>query len=359
MFAYENGSDVLLIIVGGETSSGYTKKNLYYSMKERRYCDPKDHPNYNNKVDYYENGKKVYRYTDKDEPYEVELKDEEGNIVYKDGQPIMITKHTDSVVVQATAARAYIEDLQEPMAGIVAFSYKTTTGLTRYYIGLGKTEKGVNNNFYEYNRNYDMIDYQHQDANYSQLTWESQGSIATRGNGIGLYQPVLEVCGSIILVGTGETADGVTDKFYSLSVDVTGQISSSEFSKPSDPKYPNEIFKPRANAASFYLNYTADGITYNRFYIGTGRTGKENGSYDLLNDFWCYDFNTKQWNILRECSNIKREGAVGFPIERNDDEFTKDQGVNARGIFSFGYGYNITEGNSTSNYLNDNWEYLP
>jgi|GEM_PF-2924233 len=360
MIAYENGADILLFIIGGEISTDtYTDKILFYSTKNNRYCKKPDHPNYNTRVDYYEDGKKQYYYTEKDQPTEIELKDQDGNpILDENGDPKTYTQHTDSAVVQVTAAREYIEPLPQPMAGMVGFSVVSTGGLKRQYIGLGKTQDGgVLNDFYAYNKEYDIMNFMHPE--YSAVTWDGMGSISTgRGNNIGLYQAVAEVCGSTVMVGTGETSDGVSNNFYLLTFGTTGEITSNQIASPSDSDYPNLKFKPRANAASFYLEYTEDGVPYNRFYVGTGRTGKEkDASYDLLKDFWCYDFNQKRWFALADCSNICREGAVGFALERTDDRFAKDQGVKARGIFSFGFGYSLDP--SDRNVLRDNWEYLP
>jgi hypothetical protein len=121
-------------------------------------------------------------------------------------------------------------------------------------------------------------------------------------------------------------------------------------------------FKPRANASAFYLNYTKDGVQYDRFYVGCGRTCLEDDYVQepeqLLNDFWCYDFNTRQWSRKADCSNVLRQGAAGFTIKRKDDYFVKEKfSVNERGMFTFGEGYIPGDGYRSS--LNDNWEYIP
>ena len=77
----------------------------------------------------------------------------------------------------------------------------------------------------------------------------------------------------------------------------------------------------------------------------------------LLNDFWCYDLNTREWSRKADCSNFVRQGAVGLTIQRADDYFVKNNySVNTRGMFSFGEGYSTIQGYRT---LNDNWEYIP
>ncbi|MCR5455894.1 MAG: hypothetical protein K6F33_12975, partial [Bacteroidales bacterium] len=112
------------------------------------------------------------------------------------------------------------------------------------------------------------------------------------------------------------------------------------------------------------------GAEYTRFYVGTGRiiaeegdngwiTNRNNGTVEpemMLNDFWCFDFSTNQWSRKADCSNIYRQGAVGFTVSRVDDYFVKQYGVNTRGMFSFGYGCT-----SPTEYgvRNDNWEYIP
>ncbi|MBQ5404174.1 MAG: hypothetical protein IIU11_07395, partial [Bacteroidales bacterium] len=166
-----------------------------------------------------------------------------------------------------------------------------------------------------------------------------------------LYQHICQTCGDRVVIGTGESSmGGYSKKFYMMTAKSINELNVRELTTAPDD------FEPRANAASFYLNYTKNGDVYDRLYVGTGRTGSE-GSEDLLGDLWCFDFSTSEWIRCSDCSNLLREGAIGFSVTRNDDRFSNDLEENARGIFSFGRGRTETE--AVSKALNDTWEYLP
>jgi hypothetical protein len=345
-FAYPIQNDDLIYILGGEIEGKKpTEKVIFYSTANDRYCDEKDHPNYGIKSQYYKDGRPQYE--------QKAVLDEEGNLMY-DLNGNLITEDDRTKPIMVSGARSYIEDLPHPVRGNAAFVVNTTIG-ERYYVGFGKDDKdAMATSFYEYDVFYDW--YNSGNPNYHILTWKSAGDIS--GYGEGLYQPVCEVCGSKIIVGTGESSNGgLSKKIYQLNVNNMGTVNMSSLTDtPAD-------FPARANAASFYLKYEKNGEPYERFYIGTGRTFEEGGSGNLLGDLWYYDFNREEWGQVRDFSNstYAREGATGFATTRKDD-FDKDiSGIlteEVRGIFTLGYGYH-NESAAEKTYYKDCWEYLP
>ncbi len=363
MLAYPNtkASDVLLFIIGGEVSTDeYTGTIFYYSTKNNRFADRVDHPN---------QGKQFTLHDDNGNPITeiVYTKDEDGNDIPATN-PDGSIKYEE---VQTQSSRNYIEELPiykelqngtkkyYGLAGCVAFTL-ADRGFTKFFVAFGKTDmssegqKHISTSVYEYDINYDW-DRQGSDLYYP--AWNNLSAV--NDNAVeGFYQPVCVRCGDKVIIGSGESSNkGLSKNFYQLSYSVTNQnIRMEKLSTDG-----MEDFKPRAAAAAFHLNYTKGGAVYDRFYVGTGRTCLESEYIgepeQLLNDFWCYDFVSRKWTQKRDCSNIVRQGAVGFAIKRADDVFVKDFAqTNVRGMFSFGEGYIPGTGTST---LNDNWEYIP
>jgi len=106
----------------------------------------------------------------------------------------------------------------------------------------------------------------------------------------------------------------------------------------------------RTGAVSFSLSFIRPRTDdqYNYFYFGTG----EDASGTLHNDWWRYDFATKNWE---ECAFIHektdsadvRKGAVAFSLNLGHVDF----GTVERGYVALGF-------NGTT-YKRDVWEYLP
>lgn len=356
-----NNNDKLIYLVGGELSQDeYTGTVIFYSINSGKFCYRSDHPNA---------GKQYPRY------------DKYGNPVY-DTDPETGEYTTDPPTqMMSYMSRDYVEDLpiyteyvsgdgsvsktRHGLAGAVAFSIKTTAGV-KYFVAFGKNDnsnnkqKHIQASIYEYKVQYDKAD----NGPYEQasMTWLDVSSVADKG-AEGFYQPVCVDCGEQgIIVGSGESSKGgLSGNFYRLSYSVTAQqIRMESIAK-------NPDFTPRANAAAFYLNYQKSGAQYTGFYVGTGRVCSEDewikykreGTIEpelLLNDFWRYDFNSSTWKRRADCSNIRRQGAIGFAVNRVDDYYVREYGVNVRGMFSFGEGCS----NSTDYTVrNDNWEYIP
>ncbi len=342
VYKQKETNDTLLYILGGEIEGKKpTEKVIFYSTANDRYCDEQDHPNYGKKGPY---------------PYKRQKLDENNNPVYDgNGQPVM-----EEIEIQVTVARPYVEDLPTPICGNIAFVI-TNTVVPTYFVGFGKNDLGnVVSSFYQYNVNYDLENPDYPDRHY--LSWQKAGDISSdRGKtGEGLYQPVYEVCGSRIIVGTGESSKGGLSKsFYQISYNANERVIEAGTTMPGIP----ENFAARANAASFYLKYTKNGEPHERFYVGTGRTYEEGSSGELLNDLWYYDFSQEKWGVARDFSNstFYREGATGFATTRKDDFDKEVSGMlteEARGIFTLGYGYH-NESTAEKNYCKDSWEYLP
>ena len=378
MLAYSNtkAADVLLFIIGGEVSTDeYTGTIFYYSTKENRFANHVDHPNAGEKFkNYDENGNPIYECEyekNEDGSYKLDsdgnkipAKNDDGSIKY------VLDSYGQPKVLETQSTRYYIErlplykDIQNGkqyygLAGCVAFTL-ADRGFTKYFVAFGKTDmssdgqKHISTVVYEYDPMYDK-DRQGPDLLYP--AWKNLSTV--NDNTVeGFYQPVCVRCGDRVIVGSGESSNkGLSKNFYQLSYSITNQNIRME--KLSTEGL--EDFKPRAAAAAFHLSYTKSGASYDRFYVGTGRTCLESEYIgepeQLLNDFWCYDFVSRKWSQKRDCSNILRQGAVGFTIKRADDIFVKDFGeTNERGMFSFGDGYISGTGTST---LNDNWEYIP
>ena len=96
----------------------------------------------------------------------------------------------------------------------------------------------------------------------------------------------------------------------------------------------------RANGVAFSLSYAKKSVNYNMIFVGTGRNATT-----LLNDFYAFDIEQRQWKRIADCGTVGREGAVSFTIVR-DDEFDIDR----RGMVALGQG---------AVKLKDVWEYLP
>ena len=394
MIAYPNPNpevnDVLLFVIGGEcgTNGEYTGTIFYYSTAENRFADNRDHPNARNEfVVHDDEGHPLYEVEyEKDEngnyKYDADnnkivARDANGKIKYvlgPDGNPKELTTHS---------SRSYIEELpiykdladgsriKYGIAGCVAFSL-TDRGFTKYFVAFGKTDmsndgqKHVSTSIYEY---VPQNDWDRQGSDRYSYAWESRSTNSDK-TAEGFYQPICIRCGDRVVIGTGESSRNngeLSRNFYTLTYSVNSQSISMTPLQANDVFNDSETgFKPRANAASFYLNFTRDGINYDRMYVGTGRTCSES-DFDknpdptkLLNDFWCYDFVSKQWSRKADCSStVVRQGAVGFTVNRLDDylvrKFGDVENMNIRGMFSFGEGYDL-EGYKT---LSDNWEYIP
>ena len=348
-FVYDNASnaDKLIYFVGGEVAKDtYTGTVFYYSTKEKRFANRVDHPNVGKLFPVY---------------------DKYGNPIYKkDPETGKLLDPLEQEM--STFGRDFVEDLPiyNPekqyfgLAGSVAFSLETKSG-KQYFVAFGKNDEGqmhLQSSIYVYNVEYDKTSNGPNDL--STMTWQDV-SAGADGTAVGLYQPVCVNCDGRVVVGSGDADGGCSKKFYEVSYNERyRQITLT--SLPENEAFKNG-FEPRANAAAFYLSYTKNGNPYTRFYVGTGRTCLEdeyNGEKEqLLNDFWCYDFSTRQWSRKADCTNnIYRQGAVGFSVKRVDDYFVQQKfSVNERGMFSFGEGCYSDEEFCIP--LNDNWEYIP
>ncbi|MBR6278818.1 MAG: hypothetical protein IKR41_08710 [Bacteroidales bacterium] len=363
MFAYpcQAHDDVLLYMVGGEIQGGEpVNTTVYYSTKSGKYCQEGDHPNYGKEIDARdENGKIIYYYKKGDET----LYTTDGTIsgAVKIGATVSISNGVAGIYPKVNNADNPLGGLKGCVAFTLEFADKT-----EYYIAYGKNSKGVSPQIFRYNVEDDgaMPHYSisSDGKSLNQTTEEgfpwmevqtSQKDRATEG----LYQPICQICDKRVIVGTGESSlpgVGYSKKFYLIT---STSKSQDEVNVEEVTSAPDE-FDARANAASFYLNYSKDGENFEKLYVGTGRKGVEGASDpDLLNDLWAYDFMTGEWLKCADCSNIYREGAVGFSITRNDDLFSTEYEENARGIFSFGRGRVV--GEAEFKYRNDTWEYLP
>ena len=378
MLAYPNtkAADVLLFIIGGEVSSDtYTGTIFYYSTKENRFANYVDHPNMGNLFTVHDdngNPVKVCEYEkNEDGSYKT---DSEGNKIPAKNPDGSIKYELDSYgqpkELQVQSTRAYIEELPiyredqtgkktyYGLAGCVAFTLEDR-GFTKFFIAFGKTDlstdgqKHITTAVYEYDP---MNDWDRQGSDLLYPAWKNLSANKDK-TAEGLYQPVCVRCGDRVIIGSGESSlKGLSKNFYQLTYSVSDQnIRMEKLSTEG-----MDEFVPRAAAAAFHLNYAKNGAVYDRFYVGTGRTCLE-ADYigepeQLLNDFWCYDFVDRKWSRKADCSNIVRQGAVGFAVKRTGDYFANNFGENARGIFSFGEGYTPGAGASV---LNDNWEYIP
>ncbi|MBQ4408741.1 MAG: hypothetical protein II852_17220 [Bacteroidales bacterium] len=372
--------DVLLWIIGGEVRAGeYTSSIFYYSTRYNRFANQADHPNAGNQFTLHDDdGNPEYECeyeTNEDGSYKLDAngykipaKNSDGSIKYvmENGQP---------KEAKTNSTRNYIEELPiyresqtgknrtyYGLAGCTAFTL-TDNGFTKFFVAFGKTDMSTNGQkhittaVYEYDVNYDW------DRHGSDLLYPAWKNLSATNDRTaeGLYQPVCVRCGDKVIIGTGESSrsETVTNNFYTLSYSVSEQNIRME----SLSKEGLDGFEPRAAAAAFHLSYVKNGVVYNRFYVGTGRKCHEDDFIgepeQLLNDFWCYDMGvgiSGKWSRKADCSNILRQGAVGFAIKRADDYFAHNYGENMRGMFSFGDG---CINSSDYKMLNDNWEYIP
>ncbi|MBO7439940.1 MAG: hypothetical protein J6U21_09720 [Bacteroidales bacterium] len=374
-------ADVLLWIIGGEVRAGeYTSTIFYYSTRYNRYANNADHPNAGNHFTLHDdNGDALLECeyeTNEDGSYKLDAngykipaKNPDGSIKY------VLDGSGKPKELQTNSTRNYIEELpiykEDPqtgkrtyfgLAGCTAFTL-ADRGFTKFFVAFGKTDMSTNGQkhittaVYEYDL---MYDWDRQGSDLLYPAWKNLSATNDK-TAEGLYQPVCVRCGDMVIVGTGESSrsETVTNNFYTLSYSVSEQnIRMEPLSKEG-----LEDFEPRAAAAAFHLSYVKNGVVYNRFYVGTGRKCHEDDFIgepeQLLNDFWCYDLGVGingRWSRKADCSNILRQGAVGFAIKRADDYFAHNYGENMRGMFSFGDG---CINSSDYKMLNDNWEYIP
>jgi len=361
MFAYpcKAHDDVLLYMVGGEIQGGEpVNSTVYYSIKNGRFCNKEDHPNYGRTYDATLLGRQIYFYSDETGTHYTTDASKEGAIKYE--AKIGVANGVAGIYPDEGNSAINLGGLK----GCVAFTLEFA-GETQYYIAFGKNKKAVSPAIYRYDVAEDGTIPIFTEGTDGTITVEtvpkfpwmevqtSQKDRATEG----LYQPICQVCGNRVIVGTGESSlpgVGYSKKFYLIT---SSAVSENEVNVVELTSAPDD-FAARANAASFYLNYSKDGENFEKLYVGTGRKGVE-GDHDpnLLNDLWAYDFMTGDWLKCADCSNIYREGAVGFSITRTDDVFSTDYEENARGVFSFGLGR--VEGMADFKPRNDTWEYLP
>ena len=307
-FMYYNShkNDTLMYIIGGEDATGEpTDGNFIYSLKNNRFGNTADHPN----------------------------------------------------------NRPYVERLKKPTTGLVGFSIDAPNNIgTVHVIGMGmmhdemSSVTAIETQMFTYNVAKDLTT--EDGTNYQ--TWLTFGSLAKEGvlgdkSAIGYYNSVaVKVNKSTVIIGTGVSSDDQNMKrcgrlFYEVKSNKAGEIVCKQL--PAPP----EDFVARTNAAGFYLEYNHLGSSYSNFYVGSGVDEAGN----LLNDFWAYDLANGTWSRKRDCSNIVREGAVGFSILRVDDLVNKGAEPQQRGIFAFGKGYQL-DGESTAPAVRyDVWEYLP
>ncbi|MCQ2252538.1 MAG: kelch motif-containing protein [Bacteroidales bacterium] len=375
-FIYKTKNDKLVFIGGGELSNGQpTASVFYYSTQNNRYATAGDHPNFSEKVPLFDekgnpvyitkNGKAVYQ-KDMDK-YPIYKTDKDGNPTDEIEDEIWVDENTKKPKqFTVNASDGSVADLPQPLRGLVGFSMDGIAGECHYF-GLGKNDMNTPVSIcYEYLMRNDRTNTNDPNIPNRVITWtESTFSIKGQRTGENLYEPIcIEVRGldeeqgknTKVIIGTGENENGVSKNFYQIQ-----KLNDNSVDVQPLPAVP-EGFVGRANATAFYLNFTKeDGTHINRMYVGTGRNCKEESTTisSLLNDFWCYDFNTTTWMPRANCSNIYRQGACGFALERTDDYFASQFGGNQRGFVSFGEGFVFGSGETNMTPLNDNWEYLP
>ena len=309
----EMDADTLMYILGGEDFNGSpTKNNFIYSLKHNRFGNSADHPN----------------------------------------------------------GRQYVEPFDLPRTGLTAFKIEAPWGEIFYAVGMGLTQiegtssSAIETQIFQYDVSWDKLAMIEKDGKQEVdprhvHTWTTLGSLSTDGNkaidqtAIGFYQSTaIQLDSKSVIIGSGEGSDGNYGKrFYQVSINSERELDMNPLVLPPDE------FKPRKNAASFYLKYEKDGAQYNRFFVGTG-SDKDGHP---LNDFWAYEFGTRKWERIADCGNYYREGAVGFKILRVDDYFVKEFAEpQERGIVAFGVGTdNSTDLIIDCKARNDVWEYLP
>ncbi len=353
-FAFKKiNGDYLIYIIGGRTSSDkLTSTVLFYDIKTNQWNNPKAHPCAGRQLPVFdENFDPVFE-TDKDgnfttnPPTQATADGSRGSVfpLPVNGDPFATT---DPYGLEGMTSFVLIDPIDET---------------ERYFVAFGRTDWGSDNpistNVYEYLPDNDR-------AGAGGYAWESR-SLGDNRSSFGLYQPVCVTCGDRVLVGTGESTKlknhQPSSKIYTVELDPDQRnallMKELKTQPPSD-------FKPRANAAGFYLNYVADHESHECFYIGTGRTVRDIDytGFELLNDFWCYDFGANEWSKKTNCSNVCRQGALGFTVLRNDDDYEKQGGSKLRGFISFGEGYTDKDGDGMPDEQGqvqlDNWEYLP
>ena len=313
MFNSPNG-DTLMYILGGEEFAGTPlKTNFIYSLKHNQYGSSSDHPQ----------------------------------------------------------GRQYVEPFEQPRSGMVAFKITAPSGEVFHVVGLGRLYiEGTNTSSPEsklfiYDHTFDRLKMKTNDKGEDEddgthvHTWQHLGSMTKDGktdnerNIIGFDEPVaFNINEKTVIIGTGEDSEGNYGKsFYRISMNNILEMELQKLPVPPDE------FKPRKNAAGFYLKYVKEGAEYDRFFVGTG---VDANGYPL-NDFWAYEFSTMEWERIADCGNIYREGAIGFKTLRVDDYFVKEFAEpQERGIVAFGRGtLNSTDEASICKVRKDVWEYLP
>ena len=271
--------------------------------------------------------------------------------------------------------RSRVQDLPQPLTGLIAFELKNQGGGDHdklYYVGLGSTatditkpeNKSINSLIYKYEVQYDRT-YTTDEIDKSALSWSNNTSLTSNNNtiGEGLSNPVfIKVNETSFYIGTGnssrsknyinENSDTVktnlSNTFYYFSANTTGTLTLNTNRTITAPAE----FLPRTNAVGFFLSYNKGERSFNRLYVGTGKD--DNGN--ILKDFWAYDLSDSKWIRCSDCSIEKyRCGAIGFVVERTDDEYYNAMGANKRGIVAFGEGYDA----NGATLFKDVWEYLP
>ncbi len=356
-FAYpRKGIDTLIYIAGGQLNQTLdpTNKVFFYSTRYNRFANSDDHPNRSKMYDLFNpDGTPIYQ------------KDSEGNLVLDAaGRPVqmkgnMPRNHVEDLPIENSVGQA------RGIYGCVGFTLPDDVMDDGYrvFVAYGKTNvtntHPVETTIYEYDVTFDRTTNNPLEPSIFSWRVHSAGNDKTAQ---GFYQPVCVNCGDRVVMGSGESSRNNNQPckaFYTIAY-IDQEIRLTPL--PAPP----EEFKSRANAAGFYLNYVKDGESFDRFFVGTGRTVAEDEFKDdhnqLLNDLWCYDFTRKAWIKRANCSNIYRQGAAGFTVMRNDDYYFNTFGENERGYFSFGEGAiydNAVEQWDYKYGLQDNWEYLP
>ncbi len=350
-FAFKkNNGDYLIYIIGGRLPNDkLTSTVMFYDVKTNTWNQKNCHPNAGQQLPQYDqNWKPIYE-TDKD-----------GNYTTDPPTQLMADGSRDHVYNLPLGENSLVETDNIGVEGLVSFVLKDLNlGYERYFVAFGKNSRGqILETVYEYIPHNDRL-------GSNGLAWESR-TLGDNRTIFGLYQPVCVACGDRVMIGTGESSKlkdhNVSSKFYFVELDANESDRLSLIELKNQP--PSE-FKARANAAGFYLSYEAEHEAHECFYVGTGRTVRDEDftGFELLNDFWCYDFSTTEWTRKANTSNVCRQGSKGFTVLRNDDDYEKQGGSKLRGFISFGEGFTDKDGDGIPDEKAttqlDNWEYLP
>jgi len=350
-FAYQkNNGEYLVYIIGGrlQSTDKTTSTVMFYDVTKNRWNKKADHPNAGRQLPLYENERPVYE------------TDVNGNYTSDPPTQKLTDGSRDFVASLPIGGSTLVESDNEGVEGLTSFVLRDINlNYDRYFVAFGKNDRGlIMQTVYEYIADNDR-------SGARDAAWESR-DLGNRRTAFGLYQPVCVTCGDRVLVGTGESTNvkdnGVSSKFYSVSIDPD---ESNSLLLTELKNQPPADFAPRANAAGFYLSYELDHEAHECFYVGTGRTVVEEdyNGFELLNDFWCYDFGTTEWTRKSNTSNVCRQGSKGFTVLRTDDDYEKQGGSKLRGFLSFGEGNTDKDGDGVPDEKAttqlDNWEYLP